>query len=268
MAREVEEVGEIHLYGPGGPRYFRDGREYHSVGELQYFLEGLRKARMEGRLRLYVEGFRRRLKRNPSPEDLERGMEGLFELEHRSLPIGILEVRDGRIFLGDFEVDWRELEGWIRVCLLGFWELTPERAWELARFILSSKKEAEERALRTLREVLGEELTEKLLSEGKILVKAANGREYLLTKNGEVLSPDGRERFCVQVKGGEKLPTYDLVLAKYLAIRDRPESISTLRRRRNWWEGRLRMLVHELEMLMFRMDEEGEEDEGLEDMVW
>lgn len=272
MSRRVEEIGEIHLQGPGERRHFLDsGQECHSVDGLGFFLEGVRKARMEGKLRLYMEGFRKRLRRNPSPGHLEKGVEGLFEQEHRSLPLGVLEVRDGKFFLGNFEVGWKELEEWIKVCVQGFWELTPERAWELAELLLSSKREAEERALRTLRSVLGEELTEKLLGEGKILVKAANGREYLLTKRGEVLSPDGRERFCVQVRDGEKLPIYDLVLAKYLAIRDRPESISTLRRRRrNWWElGRVRMLMHELESLMFHLRfEEDERDEDPEDMVW
>ncbi len=268
MSGGTEEIGEAYLEGPGEKRYFLESeREYCSIEALGAFLEGVRKTRMTGKLRLHMEGFRRRLKRDPSPEDLEEGPEGLWEVEHRSLPLGTLEIREGELFLGNSGVGWEEVEEWLRACLTGFWELTPERAGELAELIVSHKKEAEERALRTLRSVLGEELTERFLREGRMLVKAADGREYLLTKRGEVLSPDGRERFCVRVEGGEKLPVYDLLLAKYLAIRDRPQSISTLRRRGSWRElARVRMLVHELELLLFRLQHgrgEFEEDELL-----
>lgn len=83
---------------------------------------------------------------------------------------------------------------------------------------------AERRSFETLNRILGGELAERLLRERRIIVKSADGREYEITDSGKVYAVLGG-RICVQIEGEEVLPKYDVVLAKYLALRDRPDLV-------------------------------------------
>jgi hypothetical protein len=89
-------------------------------------------------------------------------------------------------------------------------------------------RRAEERSLETLRKVLEEEAARRLLEKGELQVRTPSGEEYVVTSSAEVyrrLPGGGRSPVCVQVEGGENLPRYDLILAKYLTLRDHPELI-------------------------------------------
>lgn len=227
---------------------------------LRRVLETLREVRGTASLILRMEGRRKIVRPDLRPGNLDAG---LFLMEERSVRLGELELRGGRVYLYGREADLRLIESWVEACAAELWRgegLTQERARELAEVLLSHREQTEGRALRAVREVLGQEVVDQLLSEGRVRVRSSNGEEYVITEEGEVYSAGGR-RCCVQVEGGERLPKYDRFLAVYLTVRDRPEKISTLRPRREGREFLLRIhhLLAELEHLAerLRLEEEG-----------
>jgi hypothetical protein len=218
-------------------------------------LETLREVGGTASLVLRMEGERKVVRPDLSPENLDSG---LFQLERRSLTLGELEVRGGRPYLYGREADLPLLRSWMEACAAEMWRgegLTQERARELAEVLLSHRERAEGRALRAVREVLGQEVVDQLLREGRVRVRSSNGEEYVITEEGEVYSAGGR-RCCVQVEGEGRLPKYDRFLAVYLTVRDRPEKISTLRPHPEMVEEltrRARILMAELERLVERL---------------
>jgi len=190
-------------------------------------------------VKLYIHDYRKVLKKGPDGA-WAMNRSDLYDIEHRQACLGVISAGkdrsyylDGSLRLGDEEA----VEEWIDACSVGLWsepELTTERAKELAKAISGQRMEAEGKSLATLRRTLGDEVADKLLKEGKIAVKSANGREYVITDSGEVFCDpydEGMDRICVEVKDEESLPKYDRVLAKYLVIRDHPEQIETLQGR-------------------------------------
>jgi len=190
-------------------------------------------------VKLYIHDYDRVLKRGPDGA-WAMNRSDLYDIEHRQAYLGVISAGkdrsyylDGSLRLGDEEA----VEEWIDACSVGLWsepELTTERAKELAKAISGQRQDAERRSLDTLMCTLGDEMADQLLKERKITVKSANGKEYVITDSGEVLSSlheGAMESICVHVKDEESLPKYDRVLAKYLVIRDHPEQIETLRGR-------------------------------------
>lgn len=106
-------------------------------------------------------------------------------------------------------------------------ELTQKDAERLAEIVKDHYRNglpSERKSLELILETLGDGALDQLKNEKRLVVKSRNGRTYIIRDDGEV-SESGR-RCCVKVEGN--LPRYDIVLAKYLAIRDRPETITTL----------------------------------------
>lgn len=81
-----------------------------------------------------------------------------------------------------------------------------------------------------IRETLGDDTLDQLKKEKRLVVISRNGRNYIIKDNGKVSDSESRRRCCVIVDGD--LPRYDIILVKYLAIRDRPETFKTLQETR------------------------------------
>lgn len=238
-------VGEVHLVTmvsgdqvPSDVLEERVGFQVMDPFELLEVLGSLELLNVKVKLKLHIHDFRTVVKPGLAPSDLENGLDGMYELEHRSAYLGAIELRGSQIFLGGAELEAGTLRRWIDACSTELWrgpELTPARAAQLAELITTYMREAERRSLETLRRTLGDEVTDQLLREGKIRVKSANGMEYVITDSGEVSyysqTRDRLVNVCVQVEGGKNLPKYDRVLAKYLVLRDHPEQIDRPHRR-------------------------------------
>ena len=78
---------------------------------------------------------------------------------------------------------------------------------------------------------MGEEAASQVLENGRITVKSADGREYMITDSGKVYSLDTGERMREGGRGGKPAEVRS-VLAKYLVIRDHPDWIYSRRRYR------------------------------------
>jgi len=186
----------------------------------------------------------------------------------RSTRLGTLQLRGGRILFNGvelsedvFEQGEKTLWKWLDTCMDRAWEdwtFDQERATELARLVEADLREAERRSLETLRRTLGDEVVNQLLRERRITVRSRNGGEYTITDSGWVLTSSGRH-VCVEVAGEGRLPRYDVVLAKYLVIRDHPEQIETLgetsplERERERLRGEIAALQAELATLKGRL---------------
>lgn len=108
-------------------------------------------------------------------------------------------------------------------------ELTQKDAERLAEIVIDHHRNglpSERRSLELIRETLGDGALVQLKNEKRLVVRSSNGRTYVISDNGDVSDSETGRRCCVIV-GGD-LPRYDIILAKYLAIRDRPETIKTL----------------------------------------
>ncbi len=107
--------------------------------------------------------------------------------------------------------------------------LTQKDAERLAEIVIDHYRNglpSERRSLELIRETLGDNALDQLKNEKRLVVKSRNGRNYNIRDDGEVSDSETGRRCCVIVDGN--LPRYDIILAKYLAIRDRPETIKTL----------------------------------------
>lgn len=108
-------------------------------------------------------------------------------------------------------------------------EMTQKDAERLAEIVIDHYRNglpSEKRALELIRKTLGDDALDQLKNEKCLVVRSRNGRNYIIRDDGEVSDSETGRRCCVIV-GGD-LPRYDIILAKYLAIRDRPETIKTL----------------------------------------
>lgn len=223
-------------------------------------LDFLGQAKMNAKLKLYIHRFQTVVKRDFSPADLEKSLEGMYGLEHYSAYLGTLEARGSRVFLGGVEFGRGALERWFETCLAEIWrdpKISSEWAMGLGRAIAAHTREVERRSLETFRRTLGDEVVNQFSEEGEITLTSINGRKYTITEDGEVFAHtrDGPiERICVRVEGEGRLPKYDVVLAKYLVIRDHPEQIETPHRRRGRIGGGLRTLEEERVMLGFEIE--------------
>ena len=244
----VASVGEVHLivdsYEVAGNTniiteeilYEKFRHSVTTVEEMIDCLSHLHKLDIWLGIKLYIHDYRKVLKRGPDGAwAINRS--DLYCAEHRQAYLGAISAGkdhsfylDGSLRLGDEDA----VREWIDACSVGLWsepELTTESAKELAKAMSEQWQEAERKSLETLRRTLGDEAADKLLKEGKIVVKSANGREYVIMDSGNVYGPlhnGSARRICVEVKGEESLPRYDRVLAKYIVIRDHPEQIETL----------------------------------------
>lgn len=219
---------------------------------------------VNAKLRLYLHSFRTALRWNLSPADLEReGLEGLYGREHRSVCAGTLDVRGSRVFLGSTELTEEAFRRWLEVCSTEFWReperVTPKRVAELAKLISDHLAAVERKSLETLKRTLGDGVADQLLRAGKVCVRSANGREYVITDSGEVFAVRARDKMspvCVHVEREGRLPRYDVVLAKYLVIRDHPEQIETRYPRRELEREReiLQAQIAELQGRLARLE--------------
>lgn len=108
-------------------------------------------------------------------------------------------------------------------------ELTQKDAEKLAEIVIDHHRNglpSERRSLELIGESLGDDVLDQLKKEKRLVVRSRNGRNYTISDNGDVSDSETGRRCCVIVDGD--LPRYDIILAKYLAIRDRPETIKTL----------------------------------------
>jgi hypothetical protein len=108
-------------------------------------------------------------------------------------------------------------------------ELTQKEAEMLAEIVLdhiNNGLPSERKSLKLIRETLGDDAVNQLKNEKRLTVKSKNGRTYIINEDGEVYESETGRSCCVVVEA--ELPRYDQILAKYLAIRDRPETIKTL----------------------------------------
>jgi hypothetical protein len=153
---------------------------------------------------------------------------------YRCAYIGALSAGTDRSYVLNSKIKFDDdevLGRWLRACVDFMWvrpAFTQTSAEKLAEAVVEYMRGARLRSLETLRLALGNEAAERLLSEGHITVKSSNGREYLIDTTGEVFDASSGDYVCVEVRNEEWLPRYDVVLAKYLVIRDHPEQISTL----------------------------------------
>jgi len=83
------------------------------------------------------------------------------------------------------------------------------------------------RALDLVRDVLGRDALQEVLREGRVVVASRNGRSYAVDLHGEVREMTTWALRCVVCRGPQ-VHVLDVFLAKALAVRDHPESISTL----------------------------------------
>lgn len=108
-------------------------------------------------------------------------------------------------------------------------ELTQKKAERLAEIIKDhyiNGSPSERRSLELIRETLGDDAHDQLKNKKRLVVKSSNGKNYIIRDDGDVIESETGRSCCVIVDGD--LPKYDAILAKYLAIRDRPETIKTL----------------------------------------
>jgi hypothetical protein len=189
------------------------------------------------------------------PDTVRQRFKRAVSLEIRSVGFGELEWNGETISYEDVEFSAKELANWIQRCT------DLHRRGELderhARGLLEAKRRAWKRAVDNLKRALGTELAEHLMRNGEIEFRSRDGRTYRITKSGEVFVRDERSGawrgVCVEVAGERILPVPEVVLSKYLVLRDRPEQVR---------EGpradaveRLHMLRHELEELWRRREE-------------
>jgi hypothetical protein len=196
---------------------------------LPQYLHTLRTLKLEADFEIYVHVLKHMVKKDFTAGLQELGE--LYEAVYQKARLGRVQIRGERVFLNGLEVGEEILTRWLEQCLIACWRdpnLTPERGAQLAGLLADFLRRAEERSLETLRKVLGEEAARQLLEKGELPVRTPSGEEYVVTSSAEVYRrlPGGeRSPVCVQVEGGENLPRYDLVLAKYLTLRDHPELI-------------------------------------------
>ena len=228
IVSEDELSRALSLKGEEELKRFTKGCTDWKGGVHQYLLT-LSTLKLEADLEVYMHILRDRVKKDlpPNPQELEE----LYEMTYQRVKLGRIQIGGGRILLNGLEVGEELLMRWLEQCLTACWRdpnLTLERGAELAELLANLLHRAEARSLETLRRVLGEEAARQLLERGELPVRTPSGEEYVVTSSAEVYRrlPGGeRSPVCVQVEGGENLPRYDLVLAKYLTLRDHPELI-------------------------------------------
>lgn len=165
--------------------------------------------------------------------------------------VGSLKKEKGKnylnntILLGDY--NWI-IEKWLRACyahlvgtpkylrndpdfplLENITELTQKDAEKLADIVIDHYRNglpSERKSLEHIRETLGNDAFTQLKNEKRLMVKSSNGRNYIIDEYGEVSEDDSGKRCCVNVGGN--LSKYDRILAKYLIIKDKPETIEVL----------------------------------------
>lgn len=170
---------------------------------------------------------------------------GLYENRHRFGSLGRLErTEDRRLMLNGARLPggWTVLAKWVEACRERLWsadadgdfvpgfeavahqvaEETRERA--KARSPRKQRNtDAEDRARLVFAEAVGQEALQEMEARGRVGVKSRNGRVYILDRSGGVWRMDTGERLCV--RGGERLPRYEMLLSRYLTLRDRPEEV-------------------------------------------
>lgn len=93
----------------------------------------------------------------------------------------------------------------------------------LLRMCMLIHDDANRRGFKLMCDVLGSRVATELLRTGRVRFLSYNGKEYTIDLHGTVYDSNGS--VCVHVDGEEELPPFDVVLAKYLVMRDRPDIV-------------------------------------------
>lgn len=178
-------------------------------------------------------------------EDLAaKDLKDLYTMRHRRGTLGTFVWKKSRWWLNGkvpLSEGWVGLERWLEKCRQALWAAEGEEeeavgfgvtAERLAAERLPRGKgensakgpAAEQRAKEVFREVMGEEALRELERDGRLTFTARDGRTYSVGPTGEVRDEEDRVRVCV--RGGERLPRHERVLARLLAVRDRPELLN------------------------------------------
>lgn len=228
IVSKVLTSGELHVAYQKNSRFFRGYKPFDEVLSQAGILE-------HPEIKIYLH------------HDIKK------KGETRSLRVyvGSLKKKNGSFYLNGsilLQGGISTVERWLRACyahlagtpvylrkdpdfpvLENISELTQKEAEMLAEIVLDHIKNglpSERKSLKLLRETLGDDAVNQFKNEKRLTVKSKNGRTYIINEDGEVYESETGRRCCVVV--GAELPRNDQILAKYLAIRDRPETIKTL----------------------------------------